>query len=345
MANFCIMRIKKLHSNSNVAGAISHHLRTRETDNADPQKMKLNWFYPNEGKNSPTEKIEYRRKMQKTAIARYKKNLPEKVRKNGVRAVEFLMTVSPEVLERKDFDSIKYLNSCSEWARDKFGSENVFFVAYHLDEKTPHISLLLTPKDENGKLNARKFFGGREKMSALQDDFFNAVGKQFGLERGIKGSKAHHKTIKEFYSELNEKNQTVENVLMNVAEKIPTPKTMQSKTEYRNKVIDVVADEIKSLIPSLTESINANQDRQRLDSLRKNLDEQVKIKTLKMQKDKNDIIKAANEVARDKKELQKKYDETSRKLKAWQNLTPEQLESIAKEKRIQEREQENSFSR
>ena len=137
MSNFCIMRIKKLHSNSNVGGAISHHLRTRETDNADPELMKNNWFFPNDyptDQNGKTDKsvnadLQFRKDQQQKAMAMYKKRLPEKVRKNGVRAVEFMMTVSPEVMQRKDFNATKYLNACSNWAREKFGKENVFFIA------------------------------------------------------------------------------------------------------------------------------------------------------------------------------------------------------------------------
>ena len=211
MGNYCIMRIKKLHTNANIGGAISHHLRTRETDNADPELMTKNFFLPNEYGRTPSGHTdtsknadrEYRLKQQSVAMARYKKRLPERIRKNAVRAVEFMMTVSPEVLQRKDFNSIQYLNKCTDWAFSKFGNENVFFVAYHFDEKTPHVSLLLTPIDENGKLNARKFFGTREKLSALQDSFYEEVGKKFGLERGQRGSKAKHQSIKQYYSKIN----------------------------------------------------------------------------------------------------------------------------------------------
>lgn len=284
MSNFCIMRIKKLHSNSNVGGAISHHLRTRETDNADPELMKNNWFFPNDyptDQNGKTDKsvnadLQFRKDQQQKAMAMYKKRLPEKVRKNGVRAVEFMMTVSPEVMQRKDFNATKYLNACSNWAREKFGKENVFFIAYHRDETTPHVSLLLTPIDENGKLNARKFFGGRDKMSALQDDFYNSVGKEFGLDRGIKGSKAKHQTIKSYYEKQNQKDQELEKLVEDISQNLPQKKFGQSAESYQQEKEKFIQEKLK---PVVKKTIVAEQTDKRLKGLQENFETLVQTKT------------------------------------------------------------------
>lgn len=284
MSNFCIMRIKKLHSNSNVGGAISHHLRTRETDNADPELMKNNWFFPNDyptDQNGKTDKsvnadLQFRKDQQQKAMAMYKKRLPEKVRKNGVRAVEFMMTVSPEVMQRKDFNATKYLNACSNWAREKFGKENVFFIAYHRDETTPHVSLLLTPIDENGKLNARKFFGGRDKMSALQDDFYNSVGKEFGLDRGIKGSKAKHQTIKSYYEKQNQKDQELEKLAEDISQNLPQKKFGQSADSYQQEKEKFIQEKLK---PVVKKTIVAEQTDKRLKGLQENFETLVQTKT------------------------------------------------------------------
>lgn len=284
MSNFCIMRIKKLHSNSNVGGAISHHLRTRETDNADPELMKNNWFFPNDyptDQNGKTDKsvnadLQFRKDQQQKAMAMYKKRLPEKVRKNGVRAVEFMMTVSPEVMQRKDFNATKYLNACSNWAREKFGKENVFFIAYHRDETTPHVSLLLTPIDENGKLNARKFFGGRDKMSALQDEFYNSVGKEFGLDRGIKGSKAKHQTIKSYYEKQNQKDQELEKLAEDISQNLPQKKFGQSADSYQQEKEKFIQEKLK---PVVKKTIVAEQTDKRLKGLQENFETLVQTKT------------------------------------------------------------------
>lgn len=223
MSEFCILRIKKLKTDQNISSCLAHHLRTRETPNADPDRVKKNWYYPaNETQQANLSSLENRQKIHRQALAIYRRELPEKIRKNAVRAVEFMMTVSPEVAQKKDFDTGKFLGACNAWVRKKFGTENVFFTAVHRDETTPHVSALILPKDENGKLNARKFFGGREKMQALQDEFYQEVGKPFGLERGVKGSRAKHQTVKKFYAKLDETKKELEkyNVLNFSAEKL-----------------------------------------------------------------------------------------------------------------------------
>lgn len=305
MANFCILRIKKLHSNSNVGGAISHHLRTRETDNADPELMKNNWFYPNDytkDQNGKTDKsvnadLQFRKKQQQKAMAMYKKRLPEKVRKNGVRAVEFMMTVSPEVMQRKDFNATNYLNACSNWAREKFGKENVFFIAYHRDETTPHVSLLLTPIDENGKLNARKFFGGREKMQELQDDFYNKVGKEFGLDRGVRGSKAKHQSIKSYYEKQNQKDLELEKLAEDISRNLPQKKIGQSAEKYAQEKEQFIQEKLK---PIVKKTIVGDQTEKRYRALQS-----------------------------ENKALMKNTEELARLKRTIANMTPDQLRELA----------------
>lgn len=201
MSNFCILRIKKLKTDGAVGGVISHHFRTRQTDNANPKNIESDYFYPPiQNKTDLNE----RQKMKRQAFAMYRNLLPEKVRKNGVRAVELLMTTSNlnEIkANNPNFDYKKFLIECGNWAAKKFGKENVFCGAQHFDETTPHISIVFVPK-VNGKLNARHYFGGKEKMSQLQDEFFEEVGRKFELDRGIKHSKAKHQDIKKWYEEM-----------------------------------------------------------------------------------------------------------------------------------------------
>lgn len=364
MSNFCIMRIKKLHSNSNVGGAISHHLRTRETDNADPELMKNNWFFPNDyptDQNGKTDKsvnadLQFRKDQQQKAMAMYKKRLPEKVRKNGVRAVEFMMTVSPEVMQRKDFNATKYLNACSNWAREKFGKENVFFIAYHRDETTPHVSLLLTPIDENGKLNARKFFGGRDKMSALQDDFYNSVGKEFGLDRGIKGSKAKHQTIKSYYEKQNQKDQELEKLAEDISQNLPQKKFGQSADSYQQEKEKFIQEKLK---PVVKKTIVAEQTDKRLKGLQENFETLVQTKTncavaeqteqIRAEKDnlynaiwsskisvrgKNgENITCENGLMQAVKNASEQILNLNGRLNTWRNTSAEELEHIANEYR------------
>ena len=55
------------------------------------------------------------------------------------------------------------------------------------------------------KLSAAHFLDGSAKLSAMQTWFHDVVGAKYGLERGVLGSKARHKTIASMYAEINKK--------------------------------------------------------------------------------------------------------------------------------------------
>ena len=351
---FCIMRISKLHTNANVGGALSHHLRTRQTDNADPERMGKNWFYPNFSADKSEQKdIEYRRKLQRKAIAMYKSRLPQKVRKNGVRAVEFMMTVSPEVMQRKDFNSVKYLNDCGNWVREKFGKENVFFIAHHLDETTPHVSILITPIDENGKLNARKFFGGREKLSELQTDFHEKVGIKYGLERGQKGSKAKHQKIKTYYEKLNETEKQIDSTLADLEFRLPDKSLWQSGEEYKANVLYAVRNELSSLKPLINKGLAKdnvekqleqakNENQKIIENQKKEINEilferpnSVKIGDTVVNC-RNGVGRAVVEKQEELEDVQKQLQQAKEQLKKLKNMSPEQF------KKEYEKRQQNS---
>lgn len=58
----------------------------------------------------------------------------------------------------------------------------------------------VVPRDGE-KLNAKKWLGGAVALSRMQTDFADRV-RQFGLERGIEGSKAKHQTVQQFYGQI-----------------------------------------------------------------------------------------------------------------------------------------------
>ena len=130
----------------------------------------------------------------------FRRRLPEKVRKNAVLALEYLITASPEVMAAKNrSEQDRYLHDSLDWLREKHGADNVFCAAVHRDETTPHLVAYVMPKDESGKLNCRKFLGERGALREMQSDFADRVGKQHGLNRGIQGSKAKHERVSRFY--------------------------------------------------------------------------------------------------------------------------------------------------
>ncbi|EAU9893984.1 plasmid recombination enzyme [Salmonella enterica] len=189
MAAYAIMRCKKLGSMGSVAAALQHAYRERETPNADPSRTPENEHH---GARSTDE-----------AMGRLRDMLPAKHRKDAVRAVEYVMTASPEWWEKATpGQQAEFFDRSEKWLADKYGADRVIVATVHRDEATPHLSAFVVPLTKDGRLSAKEFIGDRGKMRQDQTTYAEAV-KDLGLERGIEGSKAQHQRVKTFYGELN----------------------------------------------------------------------------------------------------------------------------------------------
>ena len=191
-----------------IGGSLSHTYRTRNTPNADESRIHLN-EHSLETYNSCFEAI--------------KNSIPEKRRKNAVLTIEHLITASPDWSGWNTEKEKEFFDKSLEFVKKKYGSENVIAHSIHRDETTPHLIVYVTPIDEKGGLNAKKWLGGRSKLSQTQTDFANEV-KSLGLERGLENSKARHKTLKKYYAVVNE----------------PTPKLEEKKYEIEPINYDLI---------------------------------------------------------------------------------------------------------
>ena len=189
MTMYAILRAKKLKSTAAIAKSLRHTFREVPVPNADPTQTPRNRMV---GAESTAE-----------GLAKCKERWPEKRRKDAVLAIEYLITASPEAFKKHGgtLDEGKYFNDALEWLKKRHGAENVVVAGVHRDETSPHMVAYVVPIDGNGRLNCRSFLGGSTAMSAMQDDFYRACGAPQGLERGIKGSKAKHTTIRQFYTQ------------------------------------------------------------------------------------------------------------------------------------------------
>lgn len=188
MPQFAIMRCKKLASMGSVAGALKHCYRERETPNADPERTPTN---EHAAATSTDE-----------AMGRMRALLPEKRRRDAVLAVEYLMTASPEWWQeasRKQQD--EFFRRSRQWLADKYGADRIVTATIHRDETTPHLSAFVVPLTRDGRLSAREFVGGRQKMRDDQTSYAAAVA-DLGLSRGIEGSRARHQSIRDYYAAL-----------------------------------------------------------------------------------------------------------------------------------------------
>lgn len=211
--NYAVLRIEKIHSLGELAGKARHNLRISNVSHAS---KKIENIY--RGPGTIREITQNWRDITH--------GLP--IKEKAVLAVEYVITTTHEFWNTATSEQKKAWASRSrKFVESKHGAENVLSSALHLDEKTPHWHILVVPIDTKPRvikkmgrpkkgekrkeektlkpyrgLNAAGFFDGAVVMSKLQDDYYAQV-CDLGLERGVKGSKALHTTVRDFHKGLN----------------------------------------------------------------------------------------------------------------------------------------------
>lgn len=107
-----------------------------------------------------------------------------KARSNSVLALDTIYTASPQFFqERTNAENDKFFQDCLKFHNEHFG--HIISAVVHYDETTPHLHIISVPLTKDGRLSARDVIGNKAKMSKTQDQFFEQVGRGYGLERGI----------------------------------------------------------------------------------------------------------------------------------------------------------------
>lgn len=108
-----------------------------------------------------------------------------KIRRDAPVAIEYMITASPEAMARlSKQEQEQYFAESLNFVEARHGTRNRLSAVLHLDETTPHLHVLVFPERE-GKLDAKSFFK-LPALTAMQDEFAVKVGRQFGLERGVR---------------------------------------------------------------------------------------------------------------------------------------------------------------
>lgn len=209
-----------------------HAFREQDTPNADPSRTQGNTHIGAADVDA--------------ALKCFNARLPEKVRKNAVLAVEYLMTASPEDMKGKSRqEQDAYFRDGLEWLKHRHGAENVIYAGIHRDETTPHLYAYVVPLDRQGKLNCRAFLGGAKALSEMQTDFAQQVGRQHGLQRGLEGSKARHTSIQQYYARVNEATPKTPSI------DVPDAKLLEGKETYGRRVAQSVLDQMAPEVVAL----------------------------------------------------------------------------------------------
>ena len=204
--------MEKAHGSD--SGTTVHIERFIIPKNADPTRTHLNRkliTYP-DGIKDRSAAIQ--RRLEEAGLTR-------KIGNNQVRAIRINVSGTHEDMER-----IEKEGRLDEWCADNiryfadlFGKENIVAAHLHRDEETPHIHVTLVPivkgerkrrkREEQVKKRYRKKPADtvrlcaddimtRLKLKSYQDSYAVAMAK-YGLQRGIEGSKARHKSTTQYY--------------------------------------------------------------------------------------------------------------------------------------------------
>ena len=113
-----------------------------------------------------------------------------RVRKDSVKFVDTLVTVSPEFAKAHEAEMPEYFRRAFDFLKERVGEENIFSAVVHMDETTPHMHLCFVPLTADKRLSAKEIVGNKKKLTQWQDRFWEHMVKKYpDLERGESASK------------------------------------------------------------------------------------------------------------------------------------------------------------
>ena len=108
-----------------------------------------------------------------------------RVRKDSVKFVDTLVTVSPEFAKAHEAEMPEYFQRAFDFLKERVGEENIISAVVHMDEKTPHMHLCFVPLTRDKRLSAKEILGNKKSMVRWQDDFYACMAERWPeLERG-----------------------------------------------------------------------------------------------------------------------------------------------------------------
>lgn len=253
MTDHVILRHAKLKSFGEIGGSLDHTYRLIDTPNADSSRLNLN-------ENDFNKKTD--------VLEALKNRIDQRVSKrpDNVLCVEYLVTASPGWDGWGTDKETEFFNLQKQRLIEKWGAENVISTHIHRDETTPHMIVYIVPFDEEKQaLNCKKWLGNRTLLQEEQTEAAEIVA-HLGLSRGIKNSKAEHRTIKQHYEivnqikEVNEFSPTIDNLPE------PTMSDRLNPKKYAERVIEQVLPDYKKAKIEAIQNVAAKKE---VESLRR----------------------------------------------------------------------------
>ena len=210
----------------------AHIERTVHPKNADRTRTHLNRElvqFP-EGVRNRTQAIAHR--IETAGIRR-------KVSANQVKAIRILLTGSNKDMKQMEAEGRieDWCNDSLKWIRETYGEQNLVSAVLHMDEKTPHIHATVIPivtgerrkagqEEQNGKKKYRKKnpqdvrlcaddVMARHRLKHYHDTYAQSMNK-YGLQRGVDGSLAKHISTMQYYKQLVEQQDSLQENIENL---------------------------------------------------------------------------------------------------------------------------------
>lgn len=173
---YAILRFAK-HKGGASKALSAHHERTKEiyasNPDIDAERTKQNFHLV-------TPRWSYEREIRHRIRA-----AGCRVRKDSVKFVDTLVTVSPKFAEAHESEMPEYFERALGFLKERVGEENIFSAVVHMDEKTPHLHLCFVPLTKDNRLSAKEILGNKKAMIQWQDDFYACMSERWPeLERG-----------------------------------------------------------------------------------------------------------------------------------------------------------------
>ena len=142
-------------------------------------------------------------------------------------------------------EQYNFFSDCYKFFAELYGEENIIAAVVHNDESTPHMHFNLMPITPDGRLCSKQLFD-KPQLQQLQIDFYEAVGKRWGLQRGKEGSQKKHLSTAEFKAKkiieqaeaIREENQVYADAL----EEAKSGEYSRNKSKLKQQAIAAVAE-------------------------------------------------------------------------------------------------------
>ena len=175
-------------------------------------------------------------------------NLSRKLRSDAIYMNSFVIGSDGEFFKAlSKYEQRQFFEDCTDFFCDKYGRGNVISAIVHEDETTPHMHLNFVPII-NGKLCSKDLFD-KKKLSILQTEFHEVVGKKYGLKRGKEGSQAKHISSAEFKANkiIEEAEEIRQETLSykQALEEAKDGKIARGKKDLKNQIVAVTAENKK----------------------------------------------------------------------------------------------------